>query len=522
MKPNDNFIGFLGFAPDADPTTPGVLTDTTMMIAGTRGIRSFPFAVRVDAAPGPTASNANFSAYPQGYVEGLWGGLDPVSNTGIVLCKTNRQGTPKLYALRQSSNVTASQFYGNWDDVTPAGSVLAEGPHVFTRFGNYILMAGGYPNVAAYRSRICALDTSAVAHIVTAAPAACTIISASRFAVALNYSATFGSYVDGWYCSARDNHEDWALSPTTLCAVGRLVESDGPLTAGIAVGDDIIACKYTSMYYGRFDPNSNEVWTWEKISNSAGARNQRCIVTDREGRVYMLGHDDLYLFDGAQVRGLMGGVLREWFFANTGELFGNQASSAPSAHLVFDPIKEVLFVVVEPADTSTKMMVISYCPRTKLWARSDTAYETFAVFPRRVGSWPTYPSLYAMKSSSSFGNYNTTANRYLYEFNSAQPAGGALCGFTTGDLGSDYYESELTAARVRDIVGNLDQANRICKPYYRAVLTASLTTASTVTAQADGAFNIRQNSKWHRLAFEYSGHAVVTGINLDIEKRGAR
>lgn len=523
MRPNDQLTPFLGFAPDADPTTPGVLTDTTAMIASTRGLRAFPFGARVDAAPGPAGTNANFSAYPQGYCEGLWGGPDP-SGYGMVLCKTNRAGTPKIYALRQNSNVTAALFWGNWDDVTPVGATLREGPFVFTKFGNYVLFTGGYMIGGTFRSSLCYLgSTTAVSGYVTAAPQAITVVSASRFALLFNYTATWGGFTDGWVCSARDDHTNWTPSPTTLCAYGRLVESDGPITAAHAFGDDVIVCKHNSLYMGRFEPGNAEVWVWEKISNSAGAQNQRCVASDREGRIYMLGNDDLYIWDGAQVKGLMGGVLRTWFRDNVVWSYATQGSAAPSTHIVYDPMREVLIINAESRLVAGVMLTISFCPRSKLWAYATTTNEAVALGPVGVVGWPASPELFAIRSSSSFGAANTTANRYLYEFSSAQPAGGGICGFTTGDYGSDFFESELKTVRVRDIAGNTSYTHRRGWSMKRPDLLSSLTTAvAGTTAKSDGAYDMRQSSKWHRMRFEFSGHAEVTGINLDITRQGAK
>ena len=535
MKPNDNFVAFLGFAPDADPTTPGVLTDTTMMISGVRGLASFPLGTRLD---GPTglATNANFSIYPQGVAETMWVGLDPDSATtmGIVV-KTRKDLTNRLYALRSLTTNTSAVVYGQWQDVAPTSVSMVNGPYTFARMGGTLLFCGGYTSGTSGtpKQKLSSLNWDASVQV-TAAPFASIVVVANRFTMVLNYNTTAAGhapgvgFTDGWYCAGRDNFTDWTASVSTLCAYGRLVESDGQLTAGLAFGDDILAFKQNSFYLGRFVPDNAEVWVWEKVSSSAGARNQMCVCNDREGRAYMLALDDLYVWDGAQVKGLMGGKVREWYVANfyNVDITTSPVRTLPS--IFYDSLREAIIVCGQASGDSGNY-VLSLCLRTGIWAKAFTQYDfVCAGGGIRIASsvnisWPNYSTPYGLKSSTTFSYNDSSANRYLFDLNSQATAGGQVCGFTTGDYGSDFFESEVKALRARDIAGNsLVQSNRRARAYHRPALTDALSASSWVTAKADGAFDIRQSDKWHRFAFEYSGHAEVTGVNIDVTRQGAK
>src|SRR5690606_3443373 len=95
------------------------------------------------------------------------------------------------------------------------------------------------------------INTAVSAATMTGAPtlAAC-MVTAQRFVMMLGN--TQAGIHDGWYCSARDDHTSWTLSPSTLCAKGRLTDTSGAIVAAVEFNGDIIAAKQTALYRGRF------------------------------------------------------------------------------------------------------------------------------------------------------------------------------------------------------------------------------------------------------------------------------
>src|SRR5690606_39232154 len=68
---------------------------------------------------------------------------------------------------------------------------------------------------------------------------------------------------------------------------------------------------------------------------------------------------------------------------------------------------------------------------------------------------------------------------------------------TTGDIGDDFADSELTEARLhgRDRTGTI-----VCTPYQRSSMRVAYTANGDVT-ESGRKFDLRQIDKWHRLKF---------------------
>jgi hypothetical protein len=92
-----------------------------------------------------------------------------------------------------------------------------------------------------------------------------------------------------------------------------LLESPGRITAGAALGTDVVAYKATSMYLGRYVGNPL-IWIWQRIPGDVGCAGAESVVTV-ESRHFFIGPNDLYLFDGTVPQSL-NAPIREWFFAN--------------------------------------------------------------------------------------------------------------------------------------------------------------------------------------------------------------
>lgn len=522
MKPDDNFIPFIGFAPDADPTQPGVLTDTTMMLATQAGLESYPDINRLDGASAFGHSAPNFSAYPAGWVQGAIATPDYDPGYVDVLAQARSNSTTTLYALRQNGSTATYNGYKNWENVTPADLTAGNaggGYYVFDRLGTDVLACGGGP-VSGSPSALVRMSMAAAGNkfaVVTAAPRATIVVCASRFAMLLNTS----NYVDEWYCSARDNATDWTLAPATLCASGRLVEIDGPITAGIAYGDDVLVFKARGFYLGRFT-GSAEVWDFEKQPFASGCVGPHAVDKDRLGRVFWMSQDDVLMYDGATITSIADGKVRKWLR----DITNFTSSYLVNGQVVYDPTRNSVWCVFNSTNGNNDNLVLSCNLDSGRWAKATTTDEYFLRAPvgyngRALAGYPDIERMCAFRPQGAHP-HDASAVRYLSALTGLATAGGTLCSVTTGDLGDDYYESELKTLRVRDIRGNITTNQRFARAYHRALLTESLTAGPTTTAKADGAFDLRQSDKWHRVTVEYSGYAECTGMNIEIVKQGAR
>lgn len=161
-----------GFAPDLDPSIPGVLTDCDSIVPTTRGLAA-------GASLSPSGYPALASAPTSAFVAEL---LD---------------GSKRTFAA------TATAIYeavsGSWTDRSRVGGYTGTNRTRFCVFGNQVLSAN--------RTQIInqAAPGGAFADI-AGAPSASILVAAAGFVMALNINGmTLGDAPDGWGCCAVRN-----------------------------------------------------------------------------------------------------------------------------------------------------------------------------------------------------------------------------------------------------------------------------------------------------------------------------
>ena len=151
----------LGFAPDADPTTPGLLTDCANLLPSELGMR-----------PGPTVSPVGVSPTP----EDIRGALAAIDLSGNRLAITGT--TAGLYSLSGNS----------WANVTGASGVISLGlgeRWAMTQFAN--------STVVSTRSAGMRIATGGNFTAIANAPKAKILVSLKGFVMAFNTAdTTFG------------------------------------------------------------------------------------------------------------------------------------------------------------------------------------------------------------------------------------------------------------------------------------------------------------------------------------------
>ena len=190
----------LGFAPDSDPATPGLLLDCANLIPSELGMR-----------PGPSVTPVGVAALAQD-VRGALAAIDLNGN------RRNVVGTDTgLYTLAGSG----------WSDISGPGAPFALGNEerwALAQFAN--------STVASCRTAGMRIATGGDFAEVAGAPKAKILASLKGFVMAFNTTdAAYGDEPDRWWCSAYLNASDWTPNVSTLCTTGRLVESGGS-TAG--------------------------------------------------------------------------------------------------------------------------------------------------------------------------------------------------------------------------------------------------------------------------------------------------
>jgi hypothetical protein len=335
VKDDRQRLGFdLGFAPDADPLAPGVVTDCVNFIPTARGMRT----LWAPLFAGETEADRTFTST---FVLAHWTQLTPH------LSQSNRE-----YAASQTKLFVRTDRLEPWRDITYAGKTFDSGFWTFTGFGTAVIGAEGgqvlqKPSPIGGGSSMFDLPLlgtgTAVATAIAGAPTCCIVTSAERFVLAFNGR---GGDDDTWNCSARDNHLSWTLSPATLASQGRLVEPPGPIMAAVPMGNDVLVYKPTGVVRGMFVEGDAEVWKWQKLPTSIGANGPRSVCQLPDGRHAVMNTESCWLFDGVQAVDVLDGRARDWFHSVVNNVQYNYGGMAP----VYDGLTHSVWFTFKPGD----------------------------------------------------------------------------------------------------------------------------------------------------------------------------
>lgn len=474
----------IGFAPDADQTTPGLLSDCQNLI---------PALIGMEGAP------------------------EPVAPAGIPALPAACRGTAVVYKLDNTRRIfaaTTAGIYelvaGAWVNQSRVGgySGSADSRWSFAQFGDATLMANGAQPIQRSTS-------GAFADIATA-PVADIIFSVGSFVMALNT----GGSTDQWHCCAVFDDTDWTESLTTQAASGRLVAAPGHLTAGARLGEYAIAYKERSMFLGQY-VGPPAIWDWTQVAGGDAGCVGKHAICDIGGVHFFVGPDNFWLFDGTRPIPLGDGVVRRWFV--------EQASSdyLYKTTCVFDRENNRVWVFYPKAGSTECDGVLVYHVQTKQWGRADRSVQAalMHVTPGvTFDTWSDYGATFDALPSVGFDSpFWANAARVLSFFDSANQlksytglsTGSSL---TTGEVGDDDAVSRLQQIRLRF-------AQAPTSATVQTLHSANSGTGFAVGSSGslnDGKFDVLKAARWHKATATFVGPVRVTHVNAKFKPAGRR
>lgn len=472
----------LGFTPDADPTVPGVITACTNLI---------PYEIGMAAAPtGNTPSGVPaLAAACQGAAV-----ITKLDDTRRVIAGT----ATKLYELGSSV----------WTDVARA-SVYTGGVDSawsFAQFGNSTLAA----NLADTIQRS---NTSGAFADIATAPKAKIIFSVGAFVMALNtVDGTYGTSPNRWWCCASYDETNWTPSVSTLATTGQLVSTQGQITAGGRLGEYAVAYKDKAIYVGQF-VGAPAVWDWVQVpGGDAGCVGQDAWC-DIGGAHFIIGQDNIWVFDGSRPAPLGIGQLRQWFYNNS------NPSYRYKTRCVFDRQNNVVWTFYPSKSSTTLDMALVYHIQTKQWGLATISIEAALNY---IAAGVTIDGLSAVSSTidglssysfdSQFWNAGGRALSVVNTSHQVQLMTGSAgsSSMTTGDAGDDDIVSTLSKIRVRFAPG-YKPATATVQTYTKMNEGDGLTPVASGSIN-DGKFDVLQSARWHRATFNFTGDMRVLQI----------
>lgn len=492
-------VPLLGFMPDLDPTTPGAIVDGDAFVPTLQGISAANVPI---SEPRPALAGTPTGAFSALLLDG----------SRRLLASTNSA----IYELTGAT----------WTNRSRGGGYTGVQRQRFCIFGNNVL--------ATNRTEVIgqAAPGGAFADI-AGAPKASILVSASGFVMAFDTTdGTYGDRPDGWWCSGLRDQTLWTPSAATQAANGRLLDTPGKITAGAALGNDVVAYKPTSMYLGRY-VGPPLIWAWQRVPVEVGTAGPESVVVV-EDRHYFVGQNDFYVFDGTVPQPL-NAPCREWFGANLNETYRSNIVGAvdiPRSLIYWH------YPSINSADGSLDSVLI-YNYRTNQWGKQAMAiavplqYSFGGMSYDALGSnYATYEDLPAISYDSSVWTANTTVpavfkGGFLYSL-TGTPGGSWI---KTGDFGdmTDYMFLRRVSPRYRYIAPFIrDPSDPINGPpsipvetvtfatnYYRDTL-GDTQTQDTRVNMSRRRFDFRRSAHWHAILMEHAGPMSMDGLDVDI------
>lgn len=483
-----------GFAPDLDPATPGVLTDCDAIIPSTQGLAAANSAI---SAGYPALADTPKSAFVAELLDG--------SKRTFVATST------AIYEAVSSA----------WTDRSRVGGYTGTNRTRFCVFGNVVLSAN--------RSEVIGQASAGGAFAdIAGAPTASILVPAAGFVVALNINGmTLGDAPDGWGCCALRDQTNWTPSVATQSAAGRLLDSPGAITAGAALGSDVVAYKNNSMYLGRY-VGPPLIWQWVRIPGDIGCSGAESVVVVGTQH-FFVGPSDLYVFDGTVPRPIGGATfastatpVREWFFANL------NAEHREKIVAVADPARDLVYFYF-PSNASSDGsldMALIYNYRTDRWGKWEIGitaavqYSSGQTTYDGLGAlYSTYDDLPNISYDSPFWLADSTVPGVFIGTTLYSLTGTPGAAFVeTGDFGdlTDYTMLRRVTPRFRT-----DPASATATNFYRDSLGTAVTQDSTI-AMSLKRFDFRRVSRWHRVRIDTTGAMSLDGLDINLVPAGSR
>jgi hypothetical protein len=483
-------IPLLGFAPDMEQTTPGVIVDCENFIPYMNGMEGGPSATTPSDVPVLASACMGASVL------------------------TRLDGVRRIFAG------TATNLYelsgGAWADIsrTVGGAYGAsdDARWSFAQFGNSAL--------AANKSDTIQRSTSATFADISGAPKADIIFTVGAQVMALNYNDGTDT-PDGWYVCALNDDTDWTTSLTTQAAKGRLVSSPGKITAGARLGEYAVAYKQKSLYLGQY-VGSPSVWNWTPVAGGEVGCVGKEALCDIGSVHFFIGDDNFWLFDGSRPVPV-DNAPRQWFYENSSPSFRYKTKC------IYDRQNNRVWIFYPGASSSTCDQTLVYHVLTKKWGRSNRSVEAVLNYISpglTIDTWSTvgsttdtlpnvaFDSQYWLAGGQSLSIVN--ASHQLQNLTGAS----ASSSFTTGDVGDDTQASLLTRLRLR-FAPSYAPISAAAQVFGKMSSAGSYATGPT-SAMSGAKFDLMQEANWHRATVTFTGQVRVTAADAEYQEAGSR
>lgn len=486
-------IPLVGYSPDLDPRTPGILTNCTNLIPSLKGMKGAPSA--------QTTLLPVLAAQCRG---------------AAVVRKTDN--TTRFFAGSATKLYEASST--SWTDRTRA----AGGDYAVASDGRWRFAISGDTAFAANKADILQTSASgAFANDAANAPKAGIVEIINGFICLFNVNDQGAIYDSadrphGWWFARTSG--TWTPSVANEAYTGTLTSAPGPIRAGKRFGKTAIAYKDRSMFQGVYVGQSG--WEFEQIPGEVGALSQEAVVdvgTESNSVHIFMGFEDFYIFDGARPVSI-GNPLSRTVFS---ELNRSYSYAVQALHDRTE--KNIYFFYPVGSSVITDRGVV-YNYKTGKWGRCDISVEAVAEYINAGITYDDLGTYYATYHNLPDQSYDTAfwaagfpTPAFFNTSHRVQTLDGPslASAMTTGDYGADERLTMLS--RVQPLFLTKPTSATMTN-YYRDNLGASLSTDQTVNMDSKGRFDVLRSANWHRASFEFTGPVEMAVLRAEMQEDG--
>jgi hypothetical protein len=475
-----------GFAPDLDPTTPGIFVDADQMFPSAAGFRPFR-QLRLESVGGQMPTSPCYGAFFE----------QDASDAGRSIFLASAS---KLYSYDILTN-NFKDVSGGQSFAGPANPAGYRSPRWrWTMFGNDLIVLN-----PADPPQVLKAPGYDAATVLQGSPPRGAIVEATG-----NFVFIFDAAGNDWNCCGIGNDTAWTPDIGTQAANGILADTPGPIVAAHALGPNLLVYKQRAIYLATY-LGPPVIWSFQLLADDAGAICDEAVVPYGGTQVAM-GFENFYTCDGSPPR-VLENPLRKWFYE----------SSLDRAHAagvwgVWDKLHNLIVwfypsVAADPPGSLDRY--ICWHPDTNRWMTGKMANNVEGVVtpfaPVTTGGVITYAATAALSMALILNDHNL----YSYSGNAA------VAYVTTGDIGDPMRFSALRAIRPKFKTYPAQNA-AIANPYYRLNLGDTQFAGPPAQLTRYGAFAMRQSARYHAVRIRTAAECEIAGMDVDWELQGTR
>jgi hypothetical protein len=275
------------------------------------------------------------------------------------------------------------------------------------------------------------------------------------------------------------------------------------------------------MYVGTY-VGPPTVWSWQEVPlyGCAGIN----AVIDIGTVHFVVGQDDIYVFDGARPISVGDKKLRKWFNDNVSGTYRYKTK------VRYDKGTDTVWVFFPNSASSTGAcdMCLVYHMKTGQWGRSDRTVEQ--VF------------IYTAPGETFDGSSGTTFDNDTGVFDQLSPGSPVLAAFDSSHILSSIDGDPVSGYFTLHDIGNDSVVTHLSTVTLQYAETPTTASVDPYTFMAQGLpvvgginviaydlpgagknkFQLRKTANWHRLFFLFTGRVKVVAYDVPLKTAGTR